>query len=118
MPADMQEAMISWTQVEEQLIDSEGQVLTQNVTSEEMEDKLKMIRQKLNKIEQTAFMSSDIKAEDKNSLSNLINQARGKLRRVSTAQMPPQARRKTTMPAEWKSIRNKLKAVKAMRNLQ
>ena len=115
---DMQEAMISWTQVEEQLIDSEGQVLTQNVTSEEMEDKLKMIRQKLNKIEQTAFMSSDIKAEDKNSLSNLINQARGKLRRVSTAQMPPQARRKTTMPAEWKSIRNKLKAVKAMRNLQ
>ncbi|QDZ25627.1 hypothetical protein A3770_18p81450 [Chloropicon primus] len=112
---DMQEAMISWTQIEESLIDSEGQTLTQSVTSEDMEEKLKAIRQKLNKIEQSAFMCRDINTQEKSSLSNMINQARGKLRRVSTVGgNTVNPRRKTTMPSEWKQIRMKLKTVKAL----
>ena len=112
---DMQEAMISWTQVEESLIDSEGQVISQNVTNEDMEEKLKQIRQKLNKIEQSAFMCRDINSDEKSSLSNMINNARGKLRRVSCVGGPGATHRKTTMPTEWKQIKMKLKTVKALR---
>ena len=117
---DMQEAMISWTQIEETLIDTEGQNLTTSVTTEDMEEKLKAIRQKLNKIEQSAFMCRDINTQEKSSLSNMINQARGKLRRVSTVGGAPNMnpRRKTTMPTEWRNIRMKLKTVKALRGDQ
>ena len=73
---------------------------------------------KLNRIEQSAYMCRDLNNQKKNDLCAIISQARSKLRRVSTVEAPVlRGPRKTTAtPAEWKLIRQKMKAVQAFKS--
>ena len=91
---------------------------TQGGSSEQMtSDKLHILKQSLNKIEQGTLLNSSMSTNEKSDFCKLINQARSKLRSVEKLHSYRRSRGSTAGPAttEWQKARMKLKAIAKFR---
>ena len=93
------------------LVEATDEVITNEGTQQVNADKLHILKQSLNKIEQGTLLSGSMSTDDKSSFVKLINQARAKLRSVEKLHSYRRYRASTTTSPEWVKARQKLKAI-------
>ena len=120
---DLEFALHTWQELSSCLVESKDEVVSveasaQGGSSEQMtSDKLHILKQSLNKIEQGTLLNSSMSTNEKSDFCKLINQARSKLRSVEKLHSYRRSRGSTAGPAtaEWQKARMKLKAIAKFR---
>ncbi|WZN58774.1 ricin B-type lectin domain-containing protein [Chloropicon roscoffensis] len=120
---DLEFALHTWQELSSCLVESKDEVVSaeasaQGDSSEQMtSDKLHILKQSLNKIEQGTLLNSSMSTNEKSDFCKLINQARSKLRSVEKLHSYRRSRGSTAGPAtaEWQKARMKLKAIAKFR---
>ena len=108
---DLEFAMHTWQELSTTLVEATDEVITNEGTQQVNADKLHILKQSLNKIEQGTLLSGSMSTDDKSSFVKLINQARAKLRSVEKLHSYRRSRASTTTSPEWVKARQKLKAI-------
>ena len=108
---DLEFAMHTWQKLSTTLVEATDEVITNEGTQQVNADKLHILKQSLNKIEQGTLLSGSMSTDDKSSFVKLINQARAKLRSVEKLHSYRRSRASTTTSPEWVKARQKLKAI-------